>query len=112
MHDKIFGNRQRLDEARLEQFAQELGLDLAKFRADMSDPAVRERIRKEGALADALGAPNTPGFVINGKVSQGWASWPNFRLRVEREVNGVGVTGNRGMGHLEIWEQRAVGKRA
>jgi protein-disulfide isomerase len=106
-HDKIFGNKQRLDEARWSNWPR-TRLDLAKFRSDMSDPALRERIRKEGARADALGAPNTPGFVINGKVSQGWASWPNFRLRVEREVNAAKALAEQGMGHLEIWEQRAL----
>lgn len=108
MHDKIFGNKGRLDAARLEQFAQELGLDLEKFRSDMSDPSVRERIRKEGALADALGAPNTPGIVINGKVGQGWASWPSFRLKVEREVAAAKALAEQGMDPFEIRNQRAI----
>jgi hypothetical protein len=108
MHDKIFANKGRLDVARLEQFAQELGLDLAKFRSDMSDPAVRERIREEGALATALGAPNTPGFVINGKVSQGWARWPNFRLRAEREVAVANALAEQGLDAFEIRNQRAI----
>jgi len=108
MHDKIFGNKQRLDGARLEQFAQELGLDLAKFRSDMSDPAVRERIQKEGALADALGAPNTPGIVINGKVSQGWGSWQSFRLRVEQEVAAAKALADQGMDPFVIRNQRAI----
>ena len=33
MHDKLFANQQALDRASLEKYAQELGLDMAKFKA-------------------------------------------------------------------------------
>ena len=51
MHDILFENSKH-DMATLEQHAQDMGLDLEKFRSDMNDPAVKERIRKEGELTE------------------------------------------------------------
>jgi protein-disulfide isomerase len=108
MHDRIFANKERLDEARLEALAQELGLDMDGYRADVKDPAVLERVRSEAELAVALGAINTPGFVINGKVKQGWASWPNFRSIVGKEVAAANALAEQGMDPSEIRNQRAI----
>ena len=38
MHDKMFANQQALDRPSLEKYAQELGLNVAKFKAAMDDP--------------------------------------------------------------------------
>jgi hypothetical protein len=46
--------------------------------------------------------------VINGKVSQGWGSWPSFRLRVEREVAAAKALADQGMDPFEIRNQRAI----
>lgn len=108
MHDKIFANRTRLDSARLEQLAQEIGLDMDQYRSDFKDPSALERVRRESEVAVALGAPNTPGFVINGKVSQGWASWGVFKMRVGQEVDAATALAEQGMDPVEIRNQRAI----
>jgi protein-disulfide isomerase len=108
MHDLIFQNQDSLDVPDLEQHAQALGLDMDRFRKDMSDPAIRQRIQEEGALADALGAPATPGWVINGKASQGWGSWNAFRTRVAREVDAAKELAAQGMDAKQIREHRAI----
>jgi protein-disulfide isomerase len=108
MHDLIFQNQDSLDVPDLEQHAQTLGLDMDRFRKDMNDPAIRQRIQQEGALADSLGAPATPGWVINGKVSQGWGSWGAFRTRIAREVEAAGKLAAQGMDAEQIREQRAI----
>jgi len=86
MHDELFANQGALDELSLMVYAEKLGLDMARFKADYKDPKVRERIAQEGELAKALGARGTPAFVVNGKLSVGWGSWNGFRGTVEREL--------------------------
>jgi len=108
MHDMIFQNQDSLEVADLEQHAQDLGLNMDQFRSDMNDPAVKERIRQESALADALGAAATPGFLINGKVSVGWGSWGSFRSKVERELAAANALAEQGMDPFEIRNQRAL----
>lgn len=107
MHDLIINNRGPLNITKLEQFAADLDLDLDQFRAAMNDPAVEERIRDENATAEALGAIRTPGWVINGKVSEGWGSWRGFRQKVERELTAANVLAEAGMDPMKIQVQRA-----
>ena len=47
-------------------FAQQLGLDLVQFTADLEDPALRDRVRRDATAAvNTLGFQGTPSFVLN-----------------------------------------------
>jgi protein-disulfide isomerase len=107
MHDLLFQNG-RHDTATLEQHAQTLGLDLERFWADMNSPEVRQRIDDESELADAMGAPRTPGYVINGKVREGWGSWVGLRQQVKRELEEVNRLLDQGMSVEEAHQERAL----
>ena len=107
MYDKIYSSPAKMDLADLERYAVELDLNMDQFRADMNNPAIKERIHREGALADALGARATPGILINGKVYVGWGSWKNFRRNVERELAAANVLAEQGMDPAEIQYERA-----
>jgi protein-disulfide isomerase len=48
-------------------YAQELGLDMAKYDATVSDEATLERIRKDATDGTALGVTGTPTFFLNGE---------------------------------------------
>ena len=108
MYDKIFVNPRSINLAKLEQYAQELNLDMNQFNSDMNDPAIKERIREEGELAVALGALGTPGFLINAKLYRGWASWNYFRSNVEKELAASNVLAKQGMDPAQIQLQRAM----
>jgi protein-disulfide isomerase len=108
MHDKIFTNKGGLDVPKLEQFAEAMGLDLDQFRADMNDPAVKERVQAENALAEAIAANGTPAFVINGNVKYGWGSWWSFRANVGQELTAANALAEQGLEPLEIQRQRAA----
>jgi len=73
----------------------------------MNNPDTKERILQESALAEALGARATPGFLINGKVYVGWGSWNSFRRKVERELAAANVLAEQGMDPAEIQYERA-----
>lgn len=107
MHDMLFESGKH-DMPTLEQHAQDLGLDLDQFRSDMSDPALKERIAKEGALTVALGAANTPSYLVNGKVYMGWGSWGSLKRKVERELKAANVLAEEGMDSTEIRSQREL----
>lgn len=89
MHDVLFAHQSALDPASLEIYAQGLGLDMPRFKKDVADPELRARAKREGALADRLGANGTPAFFINGRLSLGWGSWFGFRGQVQDELNAV-----------------------
>jgi protein-disulfide isomerase len=85
-HDALFRNQNALDAASLERQAETIGLDVTQFKSDMDDPALRERVVAESALAEQFGATGTPALMINGKLHVGWGSWTSFRGDVEREL--------------------------
>ena len=83
-HDKAFQNYRNLHKQDLILYAEELGLDVAKFEKDMQDPKVQAQVNYERALAEKLGMRGTPGFYINGKKSIGWGSYGGFKVQVAR----------------------------
>ena len=62
-----WGGKQDSQAPAFRSFAQELGLDLARYDAAVADEATRERIRKDVADGTALGVTGTPTFFLNGK---------------------------------------------
>lgn len=54
-------------QALFEQFAEDLGLDMNRFRADVADPATRERVSVDQADGVALGVQGTPTIFLNGE---------------------------------------------
>jgi protein-disulfide isomerase len=62
-----WGGKQDSQAPVFRRYAQELGLDLAKYDAAVADEATLERIRKDAADGTALGVTGTPTFFLNGK---------------------------------------------
>ena len=67
MHDKLFANQQALQPDNFKQYAQELGLDVAKFEQDMNSPEVQAQIAEDMALARQVGVSGTPTLFVAGK---------------------------------------------
>jgi protein-disulfide isomerase len=87
--DLLFQNQGSLDEASLTRFAQQVGLDPAKFNKDYLDMSVRARAKAEGNAATQMGAAGTPSFFINGQMQVGWASYESIKQMVQREIQQV-----------------------
>ncbi len=86
MHDKLFANQQNLKRADLEKYAQELGLDMAKFKADIDSPAVKKRVDDDLELGKKLGVQGTPNFFINGRPIRGAVPYEQFKSAVDDEL--------------------------
>jgi protein-disulfide isomerase len=68
MHDKMFKNQSHLEETNLMDYAKELGLDVEKFRTDMTGAEATDRIAKDKKLATDLDVGGTPTIYINGRL--------------------------------------------
>jgi protein-disulfide isomerase len=68
MHDLLLGPGRHLTRKHLDQFAREIGLDMARFTAELDDEIYRQRVREhqEGGRRAHLRA--TPGFFVNGAI--------------------------------------------
>ncbi len=85
-HDKLFANQRDLTDDNFQKWAKELGLDVAKFNADLKDEAIAKQIDRDIAIANALGARGTPAFFINGKLLSGAQPYENFKKEVDEAI--------------------------
>ncbi len=72
MHDKLYETQARwnssLDPMKIfVGYAEELGLDMTKYNADVKSQAVIDKIRRDKGDAEAFGFNSTPTLVINGE---------------------------------------------
>jgi len=67
MHDKLFANQRALSPDNLKQYAQQVGLDTAKFEKDMASPEVQKQIDDDMKLAQEAEVRGTPTLFLNGK---------------------------------------------
>ncbi len=87
MHKKLFENQSALDRPSLEKYAQELGLDVGKFKAALDS-------NKYGADIDAdmarrvrsWGCSGTPATFVNGRKIGGAYPYDTFKKVVEQEL--------------------------
>ncbi len=83
-HDAMYSNL-KFESAEVLALAQSLGLDMERFKQDMQDPAVLERIRKEKREGLDIGVVGTPGIFINGKFYQGIKTYEELKDRLLEE---------------------------
>ncbi len=70
MHEKLFANQRALAPEQLREYARVLGLDLARFDADMQSEEVKAMVQEDIQLAQRVGVRGTPTIFVNGKLLQ------------------------------------------
>jgi protein-disulfide isomerase len=76
MHDALFVRQKEIPALASGSFAslaEELGLDVERFAADLVDPAVDAMIEEDLVLARKLGVRGTPASFVNGRFVSGAA---------------------------------------
>jgi protein-disulfide isomerase len=71
-HQALFASATKVTPEVVDQIAKEQGLDLAKLKSDMKDPAILATMQKNQLLAQSLAINGTPGFVIDDQLSPGY----------------------------------------
>ena len=78
MHDMLYEHQQTLEDADLRNFAEQLGLDVARFDRDMAEHRYEDRVREDFMSGVRSGVNGTPTFFINGVRYDG--SWDEGHL--------------------------------
>jgi protein-disulfide isomerase len=68
MHDLLFDNQLHLKPTHLHQYAEQLGLDLARYTAEMDDHIYLQRVREHMQSGSESGVRATPTFFVNGVI--------------------------------------------
>ena len=85
MHDLLFANSSQLSDEKIRSFAQQVGLDLARFDKDRNDKRLRDEVQRDLELGQKAGVQGTPTVFINGKLLRD-RSLPNVQAIIDREA--------------------------
>ena len=85
-HDKLFANQQSLGDAAYEQYAKELGLNVAKWKADKDSKEIADEIDADSKAGNAVGANGTPTLFVNGKQIVGAQPFSAFQPLIEEGI--------------------------
>jgi protein-disulfide isomerase len=72
LHQAMFASESKVTAEVVDQIAAEQGLDVAKMKKDMEDPAILANIQKTQILAQTLLFTGTPAFIVDDQVSPGY----------------------------------------
>ena len=65
--DLLFENQGALSSADLEVYAQQVGLDMEKYKAAVASEKFKDKIQQDMAEANRIGVRGTPSVYINGR---------------------------------------------
>ena len=68
MHDLLFAHQDQLKAKSLHTYAEQLGLDMARFKAELDDQVYLQRVREHIASGLKSGVRGTPGIFVNGRI--------------------------------------------
>ena len=86
MHGKLFENQRAIARENLEQYAQQIGLNMAQFRQALDNNEHQAAITEQQNLARGLGASGTPSFFINGRNLRGAQPFEAFKAVIDQEL--------------------------
>ena len=70
-HDELFKIYKQINDNKIIEIAQLIGLDMNQFNEDVNDPAIRDIIKNDYQLGIKVGVRGVPAVFINGKQFRG-----------------------------------------
>ncbi len=67
LHDLLFENYNKLNDVKIRELAESVGLDMARFDQDMANPALLQEVSNDMQLGAKAGVRGTPAVYINGR---------------------------------------------
>lgn len=91
MYDMLYKNQNDWAEVKtpqtfFESYAQKLGLDMTKYKADVVSDAVKARVDRSANSAKMSSLDHTPTFFINGKMSDNPTSLAEFTALIDYAI--------------------------
>jgi len=106
-HDLLFSHRDALDRPSLERYAEQLGLDVARFRDALDSERAREKVDADAILAAQLQARGVPVFFVNGRALRGSVDLAALQALVAEEVAVADAMLDKGVAPRELYQRLA-----
>ncbi|MBX7270068.1 thioredoxin domain-containing protein [Micromonospora sp. Llam7] len=87
-NQSAWGGQQQDQSAIFEGYAQQVGLDVARYRADVVDGAIAARLRQDQEDGTAAGVQGTPTFFVNGQRFDGQPTYDRLKAAVDAALAG------------------------
>ena len=84
-HSELFKNYNKLNDAKFDEIAQSLELNMEQFKKDMKNPALAAMVQRDLKDGVAAGVRGTPSIFINGRRLQ-QRSLPGFKKIIDEEL--------------------------
>ena len=85
-NEKVWANSENLTPAVLEKAAKEVGLDVARWRADIESDAVKGQVQADKSEGNDLGILATPSIYINGRKYEDPLEIASFKDWIDEEL--------------------------
>jgi protein-disulfide isomerase len=86
LHDIMFENQRDLSGPKLEEYAQQSGVEIEAWKACFASTKHEDRINQDQRVANQFGARGTPGFFINGRFLSGAQPFESFKAVIDEEL--------------------------
>lgn len=83
---KAYNQGRNLKKERMIELAQELNLDMGKFKSDMDGDVCKKRVATDQQHLRRVGARGTPAFFINGRFLSGARPIDQFKKIIDEEL--------------------------
>ncbi len=103
-HELLFKNQKALEDADLEKYAAELGLDVEKAKKAMADNKYGDIINADNELADEVEAGGTPHFFINGRRLSGAQPVEAFKKVIDEQLVAAEALVAKGIARKDVYE--------
>jgi len=84
-HNKLFEIHRVINDAKIQDIARELGLDMERFTRDMMSPVIQGLIARDVRNGSKIGVRGIPRVFINGKILRK-RSFEGFQQMIEAEL--------------------------
>ncbi len=109
MHDLLFDNQPKFEDADIEGYAKTAGVDLGRFKSCLAAQKYKDVIARDMAQAAKLGARGTPAFFINGRFLSGAQPFQSFERLIGEELKKAKESG---VAKREYYQKQVVEKGA
>lgn len=85
LHDQLYENYNRLNDQKIRELAQQVGLKMEKFDLDMKDPELKAIVGRDFQDGARAGVRGIPTIFVNGRLLRN-RSFQGFQAAIEKEV--------------------------
>ncbi len=88
MYHKMFDNQKALERVDLEKYAQEIGLNLDRFKKDLDNGSYKKAVEADMALGQKVSVGGTPTIFINGRLYNGERTAEDMIKVIDQKILG------------------------